>query len=249
MSQTHEQWTNLLSEYLDGTLAEKETAELEAHLDACAGCRAVLGGLRDIVQRAHGLGPMMPRRDLWPDISGAIGAHPGFDDAGPEPAGPALRRRPGRTGPRAGPRRAGFWLTLPQLAAAAVVLMLGSASMTWWFGVRPVRAGESPVRTGSPVVQVSDTSGGTVAVPARIAVQLHQLEDTLASVRTSLDPMTQRIIQRNLAVIDRAISESRNALASDPGDAFLREHLDRTYERKVTYLREATRIVRGSSAP
>ncbi len=64
----------------------------------------------------------------------------------------------------------------------------------------------------------------------------------MAAERGRLEPNTVRILEKNLGVIERAIDESRRALAVDPGNAFLREHLDRTYREKLDYLREAAGI-------
>jgi len=141
------------------------------------------------------------------------------------------------------------WLSVPQLAAAAIVLMVCSASVTWWAGadLGPNRTEAS--RSAATLFEPSHASTDLSGVPAGIAKQVAELQDTLAAARGRLDPTTERIIRKNLAVIDRAIAESRAALAADPGDPFLEEHLDRTYQRKVTYLREAARIVRGVSAP
>jgi anti-sigma factor RsiW len=44
-----DQWTDRLSEYLDGDLAEHEEAALAAHLDTCAACSETLAGLRRVV--------------------------------------------------------------------------------------------------------------------------------------------------------------------------------------------------------
>ena len=52
-----------------------------------------------------------------------------------------------------------------------------------------------------------------------------------------------RILERNLALIDRAIRESVEALALDPGNAFVEDYLWRSYERKVSYLRDATALL------
>jgi hypothetical protein len=68
------------------------------------------------------------------------------------------------------------------------------------------------------------------------------LEDQLAAVRDALDPNTLRVLERNMAVIERAIEDSRQALALEPGNEFLSRHLEQVYERKLDYLREAAAI-------
>src|SRR2546422_8123480 len=66
-------WTDRLSEYVDGTLADGERAALEAHLAGCAACRATLDELRRVVARARGLEDRPPAADLWPGIAERIG--------------------------------------------------------------------------------------------------------------------------------------------------------------------------------
>ncbi|KPJ79232.1 MAG: hypothetical protein AMS19_11625, partial [Gemmatimonas sp. SG8_23] len=65
--------------------------------------------------------------------------------------------------------------------------------------------------------------------------------------REVLDPNTVRILERNLSVIEQAIEDSRQALAQDPENEFLAAHLERVYERKLSYLREAARVAEWST--
>jgi len=61
-----------------------------------------------------------------------------------------------------------------------------------------------------------------------------------------LDTATVRIVRKNLAVIDRAISEARMALRNDPGNAYLNLHLANTMRRKVDLLRRVNDIAAQS---
>ena len=68
----NDQWTNRLSEYIDGELDNEERVALEAHLAICGSCYATLADSE-------------PATDLWPDIRARLtpGRRPGE----------ALRRR------------------------------------------------------------------------------------------------------------------------------------------------------------
>jgi hypothetical protein len=237
MNGSHARWTDQLSDYLDDGLAAADRDALEAHLAACGACRDVLGELRALVESAHRLGDIPPTRDLWPGIASAIGA----------PALPAKPRDvielPTAARPRA---RWGLYLTVPQLAAASVVLAVISAAATLWVGPGVATTGAVEGKGGN----VAATTDAGAVFPAadpgapspELAEELRRLEETLAAERTRLEPNTVRILEKNLGVIERAIDESRRALAVDPGNAFLREHLDRTYQEKLDYLREAAGI-------
>src|SRR3989442_786119 len=66
---TKDNWTDRLSEYVDGTLAVGERAALEAHLTGCAACAVTLEELRRVVARARALDDRPPAADLWPKIA------------------------------------------------------------------------------------------------------------------------------------------------------------------------------------
>jgi hypothetical protein len=75
-----------------------------------------------------------------------------------------------------------------------------------------------------------------------LAVELASLEAVLEQARSRLAPNTVRILEKNLGVIERAIQESRRALEVDPGNEYLRQHLDRAYRDKADFLREVAYI-------
>ena len=116
----HEEWTDQLSDYLDGELSPNERSAVEAHLRTCEPCAAVLNDLRRLVSLAQGLEPRPPEADLWAGIAERI-------DAGRPAATPGqvvtFARRDARR----------FAFMLPQLAAAAALLMAvsGVADTVW----------------------------------------------------------------------------------------------------------------------
>jgi hypothetical protein len=234
MAETHEHWIDRLSDYMDGDLDPGDRDALEAHLAECGECREVLAGLREVVSVARGLGAVEPQRDLWPGIAAAIAAPL-------EASGATVIQLPtARSAP------AGIFLSRRQLAAAASVLMLISAAATWavgpGLGVRGAPDVAGPAAPAPAAQLVSDTP----EAPVGVAEELRSLEAALAEARGALDPNTVRIIEKNLAVIDRAIEDSRRALAVDPGNQFLAEHLARSWERKREYLQDAVRVMEWS---
>jgi anti-sigma factor RsiW len=123
----HDPMTDRLSAYIDGDLTPEECAAVDAHLATCDACRETLDELRDVVAAAATLRPTGPERDLWPAIADGIGGGA---------AGRAPRLLDGW------PRRR-FHLSMPQLAAAAVVLMTVSGGVVWLIdGAR--RGGATP---------------------------------------------------------------------------------------------------------
>jgi len=235
MNKEHLEWTSRLSDYLADDLGEADRAEVEAHLSTCGACARALEEMVRVVTQAGALEDMEPPQDLWGGISAAIGgaSRASGDDAGGVIAFPG-RSRASSLG------QARVELSRSRLAAAAVILVAVSASLSWWAG--SARAGGSVASdpSASDVVMADMTAP---APPAGMAEELAALEDILESTRAVLDPNTVRVVERSLGVIEQAIADSREALLQDPGNAFLAEHLERMYRRKLVYLQDAVRLV------
>ncbi len=230
MTQRH--WTDELSDYLNDDLPQAKRLEVEAHLSACAECRAVLEDLRAVIARAGGLQDSPPESDLWAGIAQAIGTAPQEDDRVID-----LSTRRTDSGPVEVDRR--IRLTVPQLVAASVIMMMASGAMAW--SLRPVAQETRSAGDPQPTV-VLPASLADRPTPAGYTQEVAQLEALMAEHRDELTPNTVRILEKNLAIIDRAIEESSEALAADPANEYLLEHLGRTFQRKVDYLRNASAI-------
>ena len=137
----HEEWTNQLSDYLDGELPADERDAVEAHLTSCASCAAVLNDLKRVVARASAVDSHPPQADLWAGIAGRI------ERDGAARVVPFAARET---------RRVAF--TLPQLAAAAALLIAVSGGIAWTVAER-LRS-ETLVPAGAP-------SSASVAQPSR----------------------------------------------------------------------------------
>ncbi|HET6837376.1 MAG TPA: zf-HC2 domain-containing protein [Gemmatimonadales bacterium] len=225
---THDQWTDRLSEYLDGELSEGEQVALEAHLQTCAECSTIVADLRRVVRRARTLKPRGPSKDLWPAIAQHIGATP------PAPAVVDLESR------RAPRRRWTF--SLPQLAAAGIALMAVSGGTVWMLGTSARRDSTTSVvtiREVKPVLTGTSRPSASQSYAAAVA----DLEQVLAEGRGKLDSTTVKVIEQNLAAIDRAIAEAQKALAADSANLYLNTHLAETMRRKLDLLRQAAALV------
>lgn len=233
----HARWTDRFSDYLSGDLSSAEFLDVEAHLDGCGSCRATLAELRAVIDAAHGLRDLEPPRDLWGGIAATIGA--------PLPAAPSDDTKvialP--TAVSAGrvdsPRRRGVFFTTPQMLAASIALIAASALVTWSAGSGLGMSADGPAPANRGAVSMVSTEA---APPAGMADELEALEDVLAQLGSRLDPNTVRVLDRNLGVIQQAIEDSRRALAQDPGNEFLASHLERVYQRKLEYLRDAAQV-------
>lgn len=243
MNVDHREWTDRFSDYLARDLEAADSEAVDDHLAECGSCRHVLEELRQIIARAGGVQHPEPPRDLWGGIAAAIQA-PVQETWTASPKVIALPTGSIGPSPTADVRsgigtRIAF--SLPQLAAASIVLIAVSATTTWLagpgFGVD--RADNGTLQPAGVVTFLADVP----APPRGLSAELSALEETLAAAFATLDANTVRILERNLNVIEQAIADSHRALAQDPGNEFLADHLDQIYQRKLTYLRDATRLV------
>ena len=220
-----DRYTDRLSDYIDDEdLDARERAEIEAHLTVCSGCRTVLGELRAVAARAASLPDTAPEANLWSGIADRINAS----------AVIPFRAR----------ARRHITFTIPQFVAASLALMVLSGGMVWLSKV-----GGS--RTELPPVAASVEVDTPAARPANFAdfyydEAIADLERTLETGRQQLDPQTVRVLEENLAAIDRAIEQSRSALSKDPANAFLNAHLAAARNRKLALLRNATALTNKS---
>jgi len=135
-------------------------------------------------------------------------------------------------------RRRRFSFTVPQLLAAGIALAVFPAGGAWLalHGGRPAGP-DVVVGTASPPVWLS-------AMKPNYDRTVTELEGALDEGRRSgrLDSTTVRVLERSLATIDTAIAQASRALAQDPGNLYLNQHLAETMRRKLNLLRQASGI-------
>lgn len=216
-------FTHKLSDYIDGELTPAEHLAIERHLVDCGDCRATVEELRAVIARAASLIDSRPDGNLWPAIASRIG--------------PPARGTP-RISPltRAVMRRVSF--TLPQLAAAALALMVLSGGLVWMARSGDPRADFDPVSAAVDRNTAAPVSFTDPHYDAAVA----DLEALLAAERGRLDPETIRVVEANLAAIDLAIAQTREALAGDPANMYLNGHLAAARQRKLALLRRVTAL-------
>src|SRR5438552_19022248 len=87
----HEEWTDKLSDYLDGELPGDEREAVESHLAGCAPCRIVLEDMRRVIARARSIQPRPQHQDIWAGIAERNEARHESDTATPITANEAQR--------------------------------------------------------------------------------------------------------------------------------------------------------------
>lgn len=219
--------TERLSEYLDGGLGSVDRREVADHLAGCPTCAATLADLEAITRAAAALEEQPPTNDLWPGIERRLGTRTAEPEVVPF---------------KSSRRRISF--TWPELAAAAVLLLLAGAAGVWTLGDsgRPDPSPNGPVAASGPATGTTLVSSG--GPDAGYEAAIADLERAFRENRYRLDPTTVRTVESNLAAIDAAIEEIRRALEDDPADPWLHSHLARTLRTKVDVLQDATQATR-----
>jgi anti-sigma factor RsiW len=218
----HTEWTDKLSDYLDGELSDHEHRSVAAHVAGCVECSQALHELRAVVERARTLVPAEPPADLWKAVADRIAV----ENEGPI-ATLGTRRR--------------FSFTWPELIAASVLLVLVSG----WAALRMNTPSSADLQVRQP--GNADIQSGPDVVAASVDdteydAAVADLQRALQSGRGQLDPATVKIVEQNLTIIDQAVDDARRALAQDPANADLSGYLQETKRRKLDLLRHAAAL-------
>jgi hypothetical protein len=238
-----------IQELIDGTIGSIRRAELERHLEDCADCRAFLADLRVIHETASRLDELEPPDGVWLQIAGRL-------------------RQEGRVqlppAPAARTSRSSRYAMLA--IAATLVLAVGGSIAVLLMQYRSNRPTPPPAAAASAAAPAgnanTDLAVESVEAEFRLAEQHYQnaiakLEqaarlDQAGRNGNTLDPQTAAMLQKNLQVIDQAISESRDAVRSEPLSAAARDSLFDALRRKVALLQDTIALMnemrKGNSA-
>ena len=252
-----------LADYLEGDLPPALRVAAETHRSGCQACAALVADLDRVRDLAAALPLLHPSRDLWDGVAARISAPVVPIAVAGTPA--AAARRPWLHRPWLAAAAAlllvGSTATLTYTVASrapldgpvasAPTVAVGPEPVTV---VRPAPPADAmpavatpeptppaaePARAGAP----SRTRLAADAAPAVPASpydrEIAQLRAVLDRQRSTLDTGTVRVVQRNLAIIDQAIRESRDALARDPSSQFLNQQLTDMLGEKLELMRTA----------
>ena len=217
-----------LSELVDGTLPREARARVEAHVETCADCRALLADLKRVKAAARALPKMTAPEPVWQNVRAGLDA-----DAIEARRAPVLQFAPRR-------RRVLFGL-----AAAAAVVLAVSAGV--YFMSRPAtNAPPTPVQTAAH----ENVAGAVQSVEAELELAdrhyqkaIDGLEVVAREGQGVLDPQVATVLRKGIGVADQAIVESRAALRTAPTDEAAQASLFEALQRKVGLLRDTIALI------
>jgi hypothetical protein len=107
---------------------------------------------------------------------------------------------------------------------------------------RLVQSDVTPGRPRTPASLVSQSKADRAHSDLVYGREIAMLQNIVSQRRTQLDSSTVAIIEKNLQIIDRAIEQSRAALARDPASRMLDQQLTHALDKKVELLRTAAML-------
>jgi hypothetical protein len=207
-----------LNDWVDGLLEPAEAADVEAHVTACAECRASVERLHALLALTAQLPKSIePPTGTWEAIASRT------VDMG------RLRREVLRS------------LRVP-LAAAALVLVTLGAGVTALL----LRSASDDRATGI-VAGERETPSRLGAATLVVAEDTYQREfDALIAEfranRASLDSVTVAVVEENLTIIEQALNRAHAALEADPANRELPLLITDTHRKRIEIVERALRL-------
>lgn len=205
-----------LNDYVEAALDAAGRAEVERHLASCEECRALV----DDMQAIRGAAASLELRDAparsWPRLERAIKLEQAHSKGG----------------------RRGIYVGL---AAAAAIVIAVSVGLRY----RPA-APVAPADAARPAAEVS--SAAEVEAELRAAEThydkaIQGLEQITNAEKGTLDTQTAATLQKNLAVIDQAINESRAAVRAQPTSEPAQQSLIESFKAKLALLQDTVALI------
>jgi hypothetical protein len=269
IAMTCDRFEDRLSALMESDVTPAERQLLESHADACERCGPLLAEMRDLVRDAGMLPELQPSRDLWDGIAARIEAP--VVELGSRQAPAGARRGPSW---RLAAAAAAVLVALTAVTTWQLAGGDGSQAPRVATVAAPDSAIPNEPGAGSdaPRVMVPEQDSNPAAEPVRAPAaprpvvrdpavmnvgaaesvtgvydrEIASLRRMLDTRRGEFDTATVRVLEENLTIIDRAIEQSRQALARDPNSQFLVDHLNISLGRKVQLLRTVTLLPASS---
>ena len=244
-----DRFADALAALVDETPEPCDRRRVDAHLAGCEACRGLLADLRAIRSLAATLKPIEPPARVWHDVRRRVAAEGrasraaagwwsrwSFGGAGPiRAAGLWPRWSFGGVGPI---RAAGLW---PRWSVGGTALAAAAGIVLATVLVRSLDRVPLPTSDMPGGAELSTAAGGLGPFEPAYVSAIRDLEQ-LAGSRGPALPAVQTVLAGNLAVVERAITESRSAVESAPGSAVARDRLRAGLARKLALLRTSAAL-------
>jgi anti-sigma factor RsiW len=207
-----------INDYVDAALPPGERDVVERHVAGCVECRQIVDDLREIRRQTTALRPMEPPSRVWTGIDARLrqkkGPYPFF-----------------RTVP--------FWI-----AAAATIVLATAVGVRFLVPARPTTASVSPAASGRGSAEMAQSvEDDLLQAEQHYQRAIAGLEQIANADKGALDPHTAATLQKNLSVVDQAISESRAALKAQPTSEPAQASLLDSFKTKIALLQDTVALI------
>jgi anti-sigma factor RsiW len=216
----------LIGDYVDDALDAARRAEVERHLEACPECRELVTDFAEIRRVAGTLDDRAAPARAWSRVERAIAIDT------PDESARGVERS----------RSMLIWL------AAAAALVLATFVGVRYAG-RPVApaqtaAGPSTESSAPPAAMSAEAVEAELrAAESHYDKAIKGLEQIANAEQGALDPKTAATLQKNLAVIDQAINESREAVRAQPTSVPAVSSLMDNFKTKLALLQDTVALI------
>jgi len=143
-----------------------------------------------------------------------------------------------------------FWTGARVALAMAATLLVAVASSVWVL--------RSPAPASPPQASGASPAAGVIQSPENLVQDVDEhlriadehyvkaiagLEQVVKSGEGTLDPALAATLQRNLGVIDQAITESRQAIKAQPNNQLAQTSLFEAFRQKVALLEDTVALI------
>ncbi|HYM00946.1 MAG TPA: zf-HC2 domain-containing protein [Blastocatellia bacterium] len=220
-----DQCTDLLSDYIDGSLELGEQTKVEHHVGECEHCRGIRDDLLQIVQFSRKLPLHTPPSALWHRIKAEIELE----------ARPNIRSKAAMwwsslrsPGPSQGFHWAAAAATLVTVAALVVVMQTGVI-----FRSTPSRSG--PDSSGTPIQNAQPATADETDIND-MKQRIQALDDLAKQRSVSWSPDVKSAFNRDMSYLDQTLAQCHHELSDNPHDDVCREMMLNAYREKVRLL-------------
>ena len=231
-----------LNDFIDGSLGPAERSEIDQHLAACATCRQTVDDLREILRTVGELEPREAPVRAWSRLERAIRMEREHATSAATAQGARGGQATQGDAGRAATILKGRSAWIAGLAAAAVLVLATTV------GMRYMASRHADVAADTSALAGAGEAAQSVETELRQAEAHYEnaikgLEAIANSEQSELDPRTAATLQKNLAVIDQAISESRAAVRAQPASEPAQQSLIDGFKTKIGLLQDTVALI------
>jgi hypothetical protein len=216
------QYQEIISDYIDGSLSPGEQTSIEHHLAGCETCRVLRDDMIQLVHFSRQLPLHTPSGTVWTKIESQVAAERPI----------SIRARVSAWLARL--ERRSYSFSLPQLAGATIALALLLTAGVVFFQ----RDGAATIGVSNQTASRSAIDTNLLSFPdfQQLESRINQLEQSVEQRKSAWPDELRIAYERNLSYVNQSLVECRQQLSGNPSDRVSEELMLNAYREKVRLL-------------